>query len=59
MSNRAFVDWKWTWIGIELKSCDPQRFAAVLEIAEEIVSAHREAGELGIERPPTPSNDNR
>lgn len=59
MKKRAFVDWKWTQIGIELKGCDPQRFAAVMEIAEEIVSAHREASVLASTCRPTPSNDNR
>ena len=44
MIKRFFVDLKWARIGQVLRAYDPSRYEAVLGIAEDIVSAYREAG---------------
>lgn len=58
MKKQMFVDWKWTRIGNELRTCDPERFAAVLDAAERIVDAYREAG-MWAPAQVTARNDNR
>jgi hypothetical protein len=58
MSKRFLVDLRWMRAGAELRVVDPGRFATVLDAAEGIVSAYRNA-RMWAPEPVTARNDNR